>query len=195
MYEEFYLDRRYVPDVFRKADRIMEKELKPQRIIVPREGPMPKIKGVNGVVGPLYMTEDWYIKRKKKWQLEKVKERKELQIEMMQLIAQKDLLRHRLGELDPTRKKDAKKIVAINVRIKDIECEIEMIEKESGCKIEELDHGTKLGRFCGRFKWIGRRIKKTVKRFYRRNEELISGLASIFLPILGTLLFKSILKI
>lgn len=191
MYEEFYLDRKYVPEVFRKVDRIMDKQIpKGPKKVDPFVKPMPQIKGIPGVVGPLYVTEDWYIKRKKEIAAERTKQKKDWQIEMMQLIAQKDLLRYKLGKLNPGKKKDAKRIASINIRIKDIEADIRMHEEFSGVKIEELDHGTKLGKFCGKFKWIGKKIKKSIKKFYRKHEEIITNIASIVLPFLATFLFK-----
>lgn len=195
MYEDFYIDASVVPKVFRDADRIMEEKYKPVRIVnEPIEVPMPRIKGCPGAIGPVHITEDWYIKEKQKKMVKRAKEKKDLQIEMIQLLAQKDRLRFKLGELNPASKRDSKMIAKINIRLKDIDCELDMLETQSGVHIDELDKGTKVGRFLGRMKRMGRKICKKIKRFYRNNSELICGIATVILPIIGSFIVKRIFK-
>lgn len=196
MYEDFYIDASAVPKVFRDVDKIMEEKYKPVRIVTkPIEVPMPRIEGCPGAIGAVHITEDWYIKQKQKQILNRAKSKKEMQIQMIQLLAQKDRLRFKLGELEPGKKRDSKMIAKINIRLKDIDCELDLLQMQSGVKINELDKGTKVGRFLGRLKRMGRKICKKVKRFYRNNSELVNGIAAVVLPLIGSFIIKSILKI
>lgn len=194
MYEQFYIDRNVVPEVFLQVDKIMEKEFKnnkePRRII---EKPMPRIEGTPGVEGPLYITEDWFIKKSRKRELKRLKEQKEASIEMINLLAQKDCIRNKIGQLDPSKKRNIRRIAAMNVRIKDIDAELKILETESGCKIDDIDRGSKFGRIIGRIRRFSRKAFKKVKKFYRRNEELITGMATIIIPVVSSLIVKSLL--
>lgn len=196
MYEEYYIDTASVPEIFRQADRILEKELKPLRVMKkPREIPMPRIEGCKGTRGPIFVTEDWYLEKKKEMQVERSKSVRDMQIDMMKLLAKKERLRFKLGELDPSKKSDSKMIVSINVKLKNIDAELSMLEMQSGVHLDELDKGTKLGRFVGSLKQIGRKIVKKVKKFYRKNLELLNGIASITLPVFGGFLVRKFLRI
>lgn len=186
--EDYYLGGvDNVPAVFRDADRQIEASYRDRiikRVEEPKYIPVPFIKGCPGAEGPIIVTEDWYVNEKKKRMAKKAKERKELQIEMMQLLSQRDRLRIKLEELDPSKKKDSKKIVAINEKLKNIDAELKMLQMESGVNLEALDQGTKFGRFVGRLKRTWKRAVKKVKKFYKRNKELIIGVAAIALPAL-----------
>ena len=105
------------------------------------------------------------------------------QIEMMQLIAERDRLQYKLGQLNPGKKRDAKQIVAINVKLKDIEVELESLQKITGVNLNQLDHGSKFGMFVGKIKRIYKKCVKKIRRWYHYNEELIKGLAAIIAPV------------
>lgn len=193
MYEEFYLDKQYVPKIFLDADKVMESEYKPLKENKPIEKPMPRIEGVPGVKGPLYVTEDWYIEKQRKRELKRLKEQKAAQIEMINLLAQKDCLRHKIGKLDPSKKRDAKRIAAMNVRIRDIDAELRFLEIENDCKVKDIDRGTKFGRVVGHVKRFTRKIGKKIKKFYNRNVELVNGMATMLIPVITSLIIKSLL--
>lgn len=195
MYEEFYVDRRSVPQVFKDADKALDQEIREKvGATTERIVPMPKIKGIPGVQGPLYVTEDWYIKKQRKLELKRLKEQNEVKITMINLLAQKDCIRHRIGKLDPSKKKDAKRIAAMNVRLREIDAELKILETEYGCKVKDIDRGTKFGRTVGHVKRFMRKVGKKVKKFYRRNAELINGMASIIAPVVTSLIIKSLLS-
>ena len=108
----FYLSND-IPEVFKAADAIMaEKYPQPKKVRQPRVVPMPEIKSNPNVEGPLYVTEEWYDKKKAKKEKKLKKEQKEFEIEIIQLIARRDMLRKKLGELNPGKKKDSKKKVS-----------------------------------------------------------------------------------
>ena len=149
---------------------------------------MPFIKG-NGD-GPIVVTEDWYVKKTKKREAQRAKKRRGLQVEMMELLAKRDRIRHKLGELDPSKKKDAKKIINYNIALRDIQAQLEMLEQQSGVRIEELDHGTKLSRVWNRVKKTCGKWWKDTKRFFKDNRETVSIVGSVVLPILGAAIVK-----
>lgn len=195
--EEFYLPGAKVPQVFLDADRQTAELHKndPRVITTPKRVPMPFIEGCKGAKGPIIVTEDWYVKQEKKRLAKKAQEKRDMQIEMMQLISHKDRLKFKLGELDPSKKSDAKKIIAINIKIKDIEAELKVLQEQSGINLNELDHGSRLGRYVGHFKRFVRKTAKKVKRFYKRNRELIYGIAAIVLPVILTGLSNLLLRV
>lgn len=194
MYEQFYLDTKSVPEIFLIADREMEKRYPPEdRLTKPREIPMPYIDSNPNVNGPVYVTNDWYFKKKKKRMIEKAKEKREVHIEMIKLLARKDMLRTKLGELDPGKKRDSKKIAAINIDIKDIDAELDMLSMQYDINLKELDKGTRLGRFIGRMKRKLKKMKKVIKRYWNDNNDFIINMATIVIPVISTLIFKLIL--
>lgn len=131
-------------------------------------------------------------KKKKKHKEEKRKEidRKKYEIEMIQMIAQVDYLKHKLLGLNPGRKKDARKIAAINVALMETKERISELEVDSGISIHSLDNGTRLGRFVNKLKMIRKRIVKKTKRFFKHNSELIIGVSSVIIPFVITGLMK-----
>lgn len=194
MYEQFYIDRHVVPEVFLQVDKIMEEQYKdkmePRRIV---EKPMPRIEGTPGVQGPLYITEDWFIKKSRKRELKQLKEQKEASIEMIKLLSQKDCIRHKIGELDPSKKSNIRRIAAMNVRIRDIDAELKILEQEYGCKVEDIDRGSRFGRIIGRLKRFAKKTCKKIRKFYRRNEEFITAMAAIIVPVAASVIVKNIL--
>ena len=194
MYEQFYIDTRSVPDIFKIADREMEKKYPPNdRLTKPKEIPMPYIDSNPNVPGPIYVTNDWYYKKKKKKIVERAKETRDIHIEMMQLLAKRDMLRIKLGKLNPANKKDSKKIVVINVKIKDINAELEMLSWQYNINLEELDKGSRLGRFIGRVKRKVKKITKVIKNLWEDHSDFILNIGSIILPFISTIIFKKLL--
>lgn len=193
MYEQFYLDTKSVPKIFRIADKEMEKEYPPEdRCTEPKVIPMPYIDSNPNVQGPMYVTNDWYYKKKKNKMIENAKEKRDVHIEMMQLIARKDMLRIKLGELDPGKKQDSKRIVAINIEIKDIDAELSMLSWQYGINIEELDKGSRLSRFIGRMKRRVKKIGKKIKRFWEDHSDFILNMGAIILPVVTAFICRLI---
>lgn len=137
-------------------------------------------------------TEEWY-NRQRIIQQETMEQAKKLaEIELIQLITKKEMLKKKLGELDISKKKDAKKIITINTDLRYIEYQIQTIELQYGISATNVDQGTRLGRFIGKIKKTVKKIVKSVKRFWKRNFELIYGLAAIFLPVIGGFFLKKL---
>lgn len=185
-----YLDDRLIPKVFKNAE---EAPIEKKIVTEPKKIPMPFIDGRTDTnKGPICITEDWYVKCKKKELADIAKDRKNAQIEMMQLIAERDRLRYKLGKLDMSKKKDSKMAVAINVKIKDINAELESLQAITGININSLDKGSRFGRFVGKCKRIFRKVKKRVRKWWDRNRELIGGLAAIIFPFVMSALAKKL---
>lgn len=186
----FYLSDN-IPEVFKCADRIMaEKYPQPVKAKRKKVVPMPDINSNPNIEGPLCVTQEWYDKKSAKKEKKRRKEQREYEIEMIQLVARRDLLRKKLGELNPGKKKDSKRIAAINIELTNIRDDLKMLETQSGLHIDEIDKGTKLGRFIGKIKMKVKKAAKKVKKFCKRNSELILGICSIVLPIIASKLFK-----
>ena len=184
-----------LPEVFKIADAIVAKEFKsPKFVRQTVEEDMPEIKSSPNIDGPMHVTQEWYDKQKEKKARKREKQKKEMEVEMIQLIARQDMLRRKLKGLDPGKKKDSKKIADINIQLKTISTDLKMLETQSGIHIDELENGTKLGRFVENIK---RKIKKTAKKFKKfckRNSELVFGICSIVLPVIGSFIGKLIFK-
>lgn len=115
------------------------------------------------------------------------------EIEMIQLITRKEMLKKKLGELDISKAKDAKKIASINIDLMNVDLQIKQLEMQYGISSSEIDQGTRVGRFLGKIKKGFKKIVKKAKKFYKRNFELIYGLAAIFVPVIGGFLLRKIL--
>lgn len=188
-----YLDDRLMPKVFKTAE---EPAVEEKIITKPKTIPMPFIDGRTDTnKGPVVITEDWYVKCRKKELAEIAKDRKAAQIEMMQLIAERDRLRYKLGKLDMSKKRDSKIAVAMNVKIKDINAELESLQSITGININTLDKGSRLGIFVGKCKRLFHKVKKAVKKWWERNGELITGLAAIILPFIANKLVKKLAEV
>lgn len=192
---DFYVCSK-LPEPFRLADEYMAKKYpQPKTIKKPREVPMPDIKINYGAEGPLKITEKWYVKKKQKQMVERAISQREAEIDMIQYIAKRDMLRRKLAELDPSKKKDSKRIASYNVEIMRLTEEIEQLERQFDISATEIDHGTRVGRFLARCKKGVKKVGKKIKKFCKRNSDLITGIASIVLPVIGSCIMKAIFHI
>lgn len=192
----FYLPGADIPKIFLEADRQMAWKNQEEEIVTePIEVPMPFIHGTPGVRGPLVITKDWYVKAEKERLAKRSKMKRDFQIEMMQLIAQRDQINMKLGELDPAKKKDAKKIVWCNIKLKDIDAELQMLQAQSHIDLNELEHGTQFARFVGAFKRKIHKVKKKIKKFFKTYEEPITALITVAVPIIIATAVKCLMKL
>lgn len=130
--------------------------------------------------------------KREKEERKRQQRKRECEITMIQLIARRDMLEKKLNELDPGDPKESKVIAAINVELINIREELELLSKESGIPISSLNTGTRFGRFMTKVKATGRKFVKKAKKFYKRNKELIVGIASIVLPFVVSLGVRTI---
>lgn len=196
MFEDYYIDTASVPECFLAADREVEKELKPVfAAMKPREVPMPRIEGCPGALPRVYYTEDYYVKEKQKRQLKKGKEKVKAENELIRLLAKKRHLHHKIGELNPSKKREAKMIANLNIMIRDIDANIYMLKEQNGIDIDDIDMGSKLGMFIGDLKNIVKRFKKKVKKMCKTYPEIISKVATFACSALAVFFTKKVLRI
>lgn len=200
MFEDMTIPLGNIPRIFTDDDYLIEaddEDVKPapkkEYVKEPIEVPMPFIHGDTD--GPIVVTKDWYVKTKKERLYSNAEDMKEVQIELMQLIAERDRLKYKLGQLNPGKKRDAKIRAAICIKLKDIEVEIESIQRFYGIDLNTLDRGSKLGRFVANVKKVFKTIKKKIKKFYRKHEELINGICALAIPVLIGTLSKGLLAL
>lgn len=154
--------------------------------------PMPRVEGPVSITGPLGVTEDWYMKKKRKFEHERNMEFREVKVEMIQLLAKKDQLRWKIGQLDLSSNKDTKKLASYNIKIRDIDADLKAMQDEYGVNVTKLDRGTRLSRFVGRVKRKVKKVVKNVKHWYNVNKEAILDCACVVLPVIGGLVVKKI---
>ena len=78
--------------------------------------------------------------------------------------------------------------------MENIKDDIQMWKDQYDVNIDQLDKGTKLSRFVGKIKTGFKKAVKKTKKFYRRNAELINGVAAIALPTIISIVVKAITK-
>lgn len=186
-----------VPEVFRIADRLTEKERMAERAKIvtrkPRIIPMPTIDSNPNVEGPLHVSQDFkdaYYQKK----VENVKkEKREYEKDLMACLAKKERLQYKLTRLDPRKKKDSKKVVSVNFQLRDLNERIVQLQKDSGINLDKLDCESKLGKIWGRVKTVVSKIFKKVTKFLKKHRDAIEGVLLVALPIIGTAIFKKLL--
>jgi len=142
----------------------------------PKSVPMPIIKHINpdAITPPIIVTTDWYCDHLEKHLIDYAKSRKLDQMDVMELIIERDSIRDKLGLLDRRKPKDAKRILKLNCRLKDIDSQIEYLESITG-KHESIDYGSKFGRVCGRVKNIYNTTTKAIKKGIKKSIETIGN--------------------
>lgn len=186
---------RTVPDIFRIADQEMKRrypeDQRPHR--APRILPMETIQSNPNIRGPLSVTQEYTDNWNRSKAEEKQKKHHDYERDLIKKLAERERLRSKLTELDPSKKKQSRKIAAFNVQLKNLESSIKQIQKDSGINMDTLDYGTKLGRFWSKLKKKGKKLLKKIKKFYKDNQGLIEGVLAVVIPIVGSLLCKKIL--
>lgn len=117
-------------------------------------------------------------------------EKRAMEIAFIQLLARRDLLRQNLSKLDPGKKRDCKAIAVMNIELTMINQRIQDIEAVIGKRSEELDHGTKTGRAINKAKRGLRKIGNSIKRFVKRNRDIVEGVVTIAVPLLAAVVIK-----
>ena len=113
-------------------------------------------------------------------------EKKQAEVDIIGLVARKDYLKLSLNKLDKGRKKDAIKIVNINIEIREIEVAIESLRSKYNIPVPEIDNGSRFSRFCNTIKSGVKRAYRKVSKFFKRNKELIIGISSIVIPAIAS---------
>ena len=182
----YYRDRFFltedIPEIFKigmaQVDARFPKPL--DTIRTPIKVPMPTIESNPNVLGPIKVTRKWYVEEKQKLMMEKSQTKAEAEMTVIQLLAQRERVQSMLAKLDPSKKKDSKKIAALNCKLDVIDRNLAGYRAQYGIDIENLDHGSRVGRWMGRVKKKIKKIVKKVKRFCKNyKEEIIAGLTAL----------------
>lgn len=186
--DEYYLGDN-IPEIFRIADDVIKNKNNKKKNKKDNKNKKSKDK-----------TDNEYKKNKDKKSEKKeskinVKTPKEYEIEIIQLLARMEYTTRELEKLNPGKRKDAVKIAALNVELRNMKLKLEELENESGIKINELEIGTRFGRFMMKLKSIGRTIKKKAKKFFKHNQELVTGMIAIIAPVISMIILKTVLHI
>jgi hypothetical protein len=174
-----------LPQCFKDADEYMAKKHPKEKLIRRvREIPVPDIDSNENVNGPFAMTEEEYLRLRAEKDERNLNKRDQAEIEMIRLVAKREMLNKQLSKLDIGKKKDAKKMAAINIELKYIEEDIQIIEMKSGVDAKELLKGSKWDKFLynakNKAKAAAKKIKKgckKVKKFFKKSEDSIITIA------------------
>ena len=107
-------------------------------------------------------------------------------------LAKKARYQKNISKLNPNDPKEHKKIVVLNFKIRRINEKLEILQKESGINLNNINTGSRLERFINFVKETATKIVKKVKKFFKRNYDIIMGVASIVLPFFGAIIMKKL---
>jgi hypothetical protein len=136
--------------------------------------------------------------KKKKEEKEKAQLLRNQEDKIVELLGKKAQLHIRLDQLNRRDPHDAKELPVIQFRLRHIEEKLEELQKASGINLDNLEEGSKVGRFyqgCRRLwdktKEIFSSCTKTVKKFFKNHARTIVKTAVMVVPItISALLFK-----
>lgn len=141
-------------------------------------------------------------KSKKKMKKEKkskrnieFEDRNDYKIAIIQLMTRLEFIKKKLAKLDPGKKKDAIKIAAYNIEMIEIKQLISDMEIKSGIHLDDLHIGSKPKRFVHKVKDGFKKMKKKVKKFCKKNKELVVGVLTLTIPVVCSVLLKFVLHI
>lgn len=123
--------------------------------------------------------------------------RKEVETEMIKLVARRELLTHKLDRLDPSKRRDNDKIInyriaisAINERLDDLQ-DLTGINPEEVCPTVEL---TGWQKFKNNVKETAHKVGKKIKKFFKKNMDAIVGIGSVVVPVIGAIITAIFVK-
>ena len=186
-----------VPEIFRIADRLTDKERMAERAKIvtrkPRIVPMPTIGSNPNVEGPLHVSQEFKDNYYQNKAVEKKKEIREYEKDLMGCLGKKERLQYKLTKLDPRKKKENKKIISINFQLRDLDEKIIELQKESGITLNKMSSESKLGKIWARVKSVVDTVVKKIKKFFKKHRDAIEGVLMVALPIIGTAFFRKLL--
>jgi hypothetical protein len=199
--KDYYVDPYYlshnqadIPEVFLEVDEYMRaKYPKPDKVKEVYEVPMPKID--TNLEGPIYCTRAWYEREKLQKQLRYKRALNDAELSVCQLLAQKDMLRIKIGKLNPEKKRDAREIGVLNYKIRCIDEELEAYRLQYEIDVEHLDKGSRLWRFTTRLKKNVKKVVKKVRTFIEDHQDTIEAIIATLIPIGAGVICKLIGKL
>lgn len=120
-------------------------------------------------------------------------EKKEAELKSIELQSELEHIHSKLGTLNASKKKDAKKLAAYNIRIKEIEQELDELREKYKIEIKEIDRGSKVTNFLTKVKRGFKKFGRKFKKFFNKNAEFICTLGMTLLPVFGAFIGKGIM--
>lgn len=128
---------------------------------------------------------DWSKKHKKPKKEKPQPTRKEIETQLMMLVIERDRLKHKLCGLNPYTKKDAEKMMKLNLKLQDIEYVIKDIQQTTGVTMSGVTYyGNAFERFLDGIKRKFQTAKKKLKKFYKTYKEEVIGIVCAAVPLL-----------
>lgn len=160
------------------------------------EEPMPKIKG-RPEWGPIEITADEIERRKKEEATQKKFERMKAKANILRWFSMKRHIRRQIENLNPNKKKYLKKRAKLEVQIIDLDELIQCTCMLHDLKVVEpvvkksdmIEHALKY------LEKKAKSVKKTVKRFCKRNSDTIESIAIVTIPIIIAGIVKRIIGV
>lgn len=160
--------------------------------------PIPKIEGCRGCEGPLYVTEEFKKRRSKEIAEERARDEEEringLKARLLDRLGKKDRYRLKLKGLTHKDKFQSQKIAVIKFYLADLDKEIKQLQEWIGIDLDECDKNSEMGTIWERVKSkaasVAKTVKKKVTKFIKRNRDVIEGVLSVIIPVIGGHLFR-----
>lgn len=123
------------------------------------------------------------LKRRQKEEREAAEMKNQAEIKSIELAARRDYLRKQLNNINLNKRKSAAKLAAINIELKEIENELNNIKEVYDIEVPNINEGSKVKRFFKGVKNSFITAGKKIKKYCKKNSELIKGLASVIIPV------------
>lgn len=190
-------DESSIPEIFLLADRAVRDNptYAPPIKRPPKPVPCPSLDSPKFVRGPIVANtqeyiDNWNKERQDEKDAEARERRKVQELNIINLLAQKNNKEKRMLSLDKGKTKDMKKIAALHFEIKDLDEQLGKAQEESGIVLEDINTGSTLGRFWHKVKATVKKYWNKAKKFVKKNKDLFIGIATIAAPVIIWNLFK-----
>lgn len=177
--ERFYLTED-IPEIIKLGQQHVDRLYPDPEEVVrrPIKVEPPMIHSNPNVHGPLKATKKWYTQEKQKAMCQYAESKAEAERETIQLLAERDRIRKILPTLDPTKRKDVKRIAALNCRLNVINTYLESYQVQYGLDIKELEYGSKMKRLLNKGKQKVKKFAKKVKKTLNAHTDIVTAVAS-----------------
>ena len=171
--ERFYLTED-IPEIIKLGQQHVDRLYPDPEEVVrrPIKVEPPMIHSNPNVHGPLKATKKWYTQEKQKAMCQYAETKAEAERETFHLW------RKNLSTLDPTKRKDVKRIAALNCRLNVISTYLESYQVQYGLDIKELEYGSKVKRFLNKGKQKVKKFEKKVKKTLNAHTDIVTAVAS-----------------
>lgn len=179
---EQVMGRREENEFIKRAQRDEMVRQKRKQLI---EESMPKIEG-RPEWGPIKITADEVEKRKREEAKQKLVEREKAKASVLRCISQKRKIKRKIAKLNPNKKNYAKKRAELEALIIDLDEAIKCTCALYGLKVVEKPKPRKhpIEQAMAYLAKKAKAIKKSVKKFCKRNSDTIEAIAVVAIPVI-----------